>query len=214
MPRIVRAFHGTTLTKARAILSGSGTFLLSTNAHDWLGHGVYFFEESQALALDWARGRVEELKLKGVVDQPAVIAATLDLDRCLDLCDGKWGAALSAVHRKQPATIPLQHGPALKTAAGSDVVIRDVDVHSAFRAYNFADCRVLDQLVANQLAQGRDVPAVRGAFIDGQQLYTNSYLFSRTHVQIAVRDMAIVTNPALVYPPAPAAPLTGAPQGA
>lgn len=203
MPRIVRAFHGTTLSNARAILSGSSPFQPSANAHDWLGHGIYFFEESQTLALDWAVGKVGSLAALGRTEEPAVIGADLQLDDCLDICSGDWGPALSLIHRRLSATLKTQHGPVTTTAAGRHVVLADIQMPGSTWTFNYTDCAVMDAIVRDQQKIGRKITSKRAAFADGSQLYPNSYLLSRTHVQIAVIDLSIVSNAAIVYPTFP-----------
>lgn len=207
MPRIVRAFHGTTLSSARAILSGNSPFRPSANAHDWLGHGIYFFEESQTLALDWAIRRVREAASAGNVEEPAVIGADLQLDDCLDLASADWGPALGLIHQKLAGTVQPQHGPVVTTAAGSQLVLADKPMPGNTFALNFTDCAVVDALVQDQRRLGRRITSKRSAFAYGSQLYQNSYLLSGTHVQIAVMDLSVVFNAVLVYPPSP--PSTG-----
>ena len=78
MPFLVTGYHGCHIDAAKSIVSGNG-FRLSENGYDWLGKGVYFWEDAPNRAGEWARKKFGE---HGVV-----IRASLDLGRCLNLLD-------------------------------------------------------------------------------------------------------------------------------
>src|SRR5690606_9876002 len=64
----------------------------SENAYDWLGHGIYFWENNYQRALQFARD-LKENPPKGkenLIKKPAVLGAVLDLGYCLDLLDSKY----------------------------------------------------------------------------------------------------------------------------
>lgn len=206
MPRTVRAFHGTTLTAARSITSGHAPWRPSANAHDWLGHGIYFFEESLSLAVDWALGVTRQIASLGQIDSPAVIAADIDLTDCVDLCSGKWNANLSQIYSKLSHPIRAQHAPRLTTAAGIDHDIGD-QVTQQVLAHNFTDTAVIDTLCRDLTKNGTPVTCKRAAFSDGDQLYTNSYFFRRTQIQIAALDLSILSNCHVIHP-VPVVPAT------
>jgi hypothetical protein len=58
----------------------------STNDYDWLGSGIYFWEQNLSRAWKWA----EDLARRDKIDTPAVIGAVIDLGNCLNLTDGKY----------------------------------------------------------------------------------------------------------------------------
>jgi hypothetical protein len=84
--RIVTGYHGTSLQTATSILSG-GTFELSQNDYDWLGHGVYFWEHAPYRAWDWAKEKYGS--------DAAVIEAEIRLGHCLDLTDIRYTKAIT-----------------------------------------------------------------------------------------------------------------------
>jgi len=60
--RVVLGYHGCRASVAAALLSGNlsiDEWAPSENAHDWLGHGLYFWEHAPERALEWARRKVE-----------------------------------------------------------------------------------------------------------------------------------------------------------
>lgn len=200
MQRIVRGYHGTTLAVASAIVSRQAVFEPSrTDSDHWLGYGVYFWEENLTRAVQWAYGRVWELARRGIVEQPAVIAADIDLTDCLDLCQPAWNDDIRRLGSTL-AAVPRQHGPIFQSTNGTRVVVQDYEMPPESACYNHADSKIVDVLLA-EVSRTRRVTSKRAAFQSGRQLHSNSYLFEEGHVQIAVIDLAVVKNELLISPP-------------
>ena len=53
--RYALGYHGTSNIGARTMCYGKPHFQFSTNTYDWLGSGVYFFQDAPHRAWDWAR---------------------------------------------------------------------------------------------------------------------------------------------------------------
>ena len=83
-PGIVFGYHGCDESIASQVLNG-GELKPSGNAHDWLGHGIYFWEASPSRALQWAQQNVATPS--DPTRKPAVIGAIIDLGKCLNLID-------------------------------------------------------------------------------------------------------------------------------
>lgn len=77
---MVVGYHGCDAATGRKILAGD-EMLLSEKTYDWLGKGVYFWENDPKRAQEWA----DEKKARGDYDEPFVIGALIDLGNCLDL---------------------------------------------------------------------------------------------------------------------------------
>jgi hypothetical protein len=75
----VYGYHGTSQTKAASILKNG--FLASDNDYNWLGTGIYFFQDAPMRAKQWA--------IEQHPQEPAVICARIQLDNCIDLFDVK-----------------------------------------------------------------------------------------------------------------------------
>jgi hypothetical protein len=54
----VYGYHGTSRTKAMSILNNG--FRVSDNDYDWLGTGIYFFQDAPARAGAWAKEQYPE----------------------------------------------------------------------------------------------------------------------------------------------------------
>ncbi len=164
----VTGFHGTSRASSGSILANG--FDLSRNEYDWLGEGVYFFQDAPLRARDWARERFGR--------EAAVVMATIDLDGCMDLLDIGWQENLTE-------TFHL-----LKSDARRSGVTLPVQSKGAHRL----DASVVDATVDMLRKKGQIVRSVRAAFVEGQPLYPGSALHGRTHIQIAVRDESAITH--------------------
>ena len=67
----VYGFHGCDKSVAKAVLEMKSVMLSSDNDYDWLGSGIYFWEEAPARAYEWAKWKFK--------DDAAVIGAKIRL---------------------------------------------------------------------------------------------------------------------------------------
>ena len=51
---LIIGFHGCDQTVVDKVLAGEENLLASTNDYDWLGNGIYFWENNETRALQWA----------------------------------------------------------------------------------------------------------------------------------------------------------------
>ncbi len=87
-PNLILGFHGCSEDIAHDIITRKKTMKQSTNDYDWLGHGVYFWENNLSRAMSFANEQVtRKQENKEAVIKPAVIGAVIDLGYCLDLLD-------------------------------------------------------------------------------------------------------------------------------
>ena len=170
----VLGYHGCDAAVARKVVSGDDQLLSSTNQHDWLGNGQYFWEDSHSRALRWAKE--EEVKKSGKVHQAAVLGAIIDLGNCLNLIDTEHLGLVQAAH-----TVYLEvcqaTGDAPAQNKGKDLSGR------------YLDCAVFETL--HQLRATNHQPSfdtVRAFFVEGQELYPTADLRSLDHIQICVRN--------------------------
>ena len=161
-------YHGTSVGAARRILSSG--FRSSRNTYDWLGDGIYFFQDAPLRAAEWARARFGA--------DAAVVGAEIDLDGCIDLLDIEWENVIVSGYRKY-----------VRRAARSGVPIPR-QTSGAHR---------LDRAVLNHVAElvstgGMTVRSLRAVFGEGDSMYPGSALLRRSHVQIAVRDAGAIVS--------------------
>jgi len=88
-PIVVTGYHGTTRLVAEQILRDD--FIPSVNEWDWLGHGIYFWQDAPLRAYQWAQ------RLGTDRDPPIVVAAKIRLDGFVDLLDQRGTSILRVV---------------------------------------------------------------------------------------------------------------------
>ena len=180
-PGLVIGFHGCDIDVRDRIVCDNDSLKPSDNNYDWLGNGVYFWENDYERALDFARFLKENPphNKKQKINEPAVIGAVLDLGFCLDLLDSgnlkilKQGYKLLKDLEKQGFEIP-ENVPLIKDG---DLIKRHLD------------CAVIE--IIQQHCKEKDLPlfdSVRAVFFEGKELYPNAGFRDKNHIQIAVRN--------------------------
>lgn len=178
LPNLVIGFHGCDQKVFDAVVTKGKALKSSTNNYDWLGNGIYFWEQNYERGLSWAR---EQAK-RGVIEKPAVIGAVIDLGYCLNLTDSRFIDLLEMEYKlfKEDAEAFGLEMPA-NEGRSSDKLLRKLD------------CAVVEHLHA-RIA---DLPpemgfepfdSVRGLFSEGDPIYQGAGFKKKTHVQICVRN--------------------------
>lgn len=175
-PGLLIAFHGCEEAICNDIVTGKRALKASTNGHDWLGAGSYFWENNFERALDFAQhppGRKE-------IRFPSVLGAVLDLQFCLDLLDTAYLRLVKDSYDTLAfsANTLDREIPVNKRIKGStDLLIRELD------------CAVIENLHFKRVEVGlRPFDSVRGVFVEGDQLYPGAGFHEKSHIQICVRN--------------------------
>lgn len=173
----VLAFHGCDRLVGEDVLSGRTGLLPSENDYDWLGHGIYFWENDPKRAFQYACAiSKERRKTKVRIKTPFVIGAVIDLGHCLDLLDSNSLEILKQgyeILRGTNANLP-RNKPVGKEG---DLLLRHLD------------CAVIQTVHAfNENEENPQYDSVRGAFFEGKDLYPNAGFKEKTHIQICLRN--------------------------
>lgn len=173
---LIIGFHGCDQSVVDKVVAGKEELLASTNDYDWLGNGIYFWENNEARALQWAQ---DASKRKGSsINTPAVIGAVLDLGYCFDLTDSmylqelkKAYFALEKLCKQTRKELPQN----TEIGSSTDKLIRKLD------------CLVIQTVhTLNQDANKQPYDSVRGVFWEGTPLYPDAGFAERNHIQICV----------------------------
>jgi hypothetical protein len=82
---LVIGYHGCDRSLVESVVVRKEDLKPSQNAWDWLGHGIYFWEDSPARALNWAEAEAQRRGSK--IKTPAVLGAVIQLGNCLNLTE-------------------------------------------------------------------------------------------------------------------------------
>jgi hypothetical protein len=156
----------TSLEAAEGILAQG--YATSQNEYDWLGEGVYFFQDAPLRALEWARQR------HGA--DAAVLQSRISLVDSMDLLDIAWFEELTVVHDEFVAAAKRAGLALPRQTSGAHRLDRDV----------------INYLAGVLADKGIVIRSVRAAFFEGKPVYPNSAIYDRAHIQIAVRDTSAI----------------------
>ena len=153
----------------------------STEDHDWLGHGIYFWENDAVRGYQWAKESRKKL------ESPSVVGAVIELGRCLDLTTQTGIEAVRVSYEglrafaEKNGTPISENKDAAKLAVGNKVI-------------RLLDCQVINNLFKIYKEAQTKNPSlqpygtVRSLFPEGEELYPTAGFWSKTHVQVCVRD--------------------------
>ena len=180
--REVDAYHGCSVEVGRRILAGE-PMEPSRRDYDWLGEGVYFWENDSIRAWEWANWKVG----KGDFEEPFVVGAKVDLGKCLDLMSRDSHMALTEAY---DSLIEHYSRRGDKLPFNQKANVDDQDYLLSYR-----DCAVINHLHAYLIETPR-VPfdTVRGVFTEGKRVYPGARFRDKTHIQIAVRDTGLIRD--------------------
>ncbi len=102
-PFEVTAFHSCDRELGMRLLNGSDELRPSHNPWDWLGPGIYFWEQNPSRALTYAEEAArQQQKFSGRIKTPFVIGAIIELGECLNLMEPIYDTVRSPFHEGAP----------------------------------------------------------------------------------------------------------------
>jgi hypothetical protein len=154
---------------------GIENLIPSDNAWDWLGDGIYFWEQNPQRALQYsiecASGQ-QRNKIR--IKTPFVLGALIDLKTCFNLTES---ASISALKKGYDDYIEI-------ASISKEPILQNVGPK------RFLDCAVIKYIhKANQfLDKPLYYDTVRAAFSEGSPVYDGCEIREQTHIQISVRN--------------------------
>lgn len=176
---LVLAYHGCDKTIADKIISTSNKNLRqSNNSYDWLGHGIYFWENSYSRALAYAKAlKKHPERVKSKIIRPAVIGVVLDLGHCLNLLDHDNLELVKSAYTEMSESFKKTKIELPQNTLSKDLLLRKLD------------CAVIEYLHTTYQEESiRPFDSVRGVFSEGESLYPNAGFRAKDHIQICVRN--------------------------
>lgn len=157
MPGLILGFHGCDRSDADNVLAQGKHLGISRNPHDWLGDGIYFWENDPWRALDWANeSKAHPGQSARKVKDPYVIGAVLDLGFCCNFLDFERCAELNRAYQFIKHTYDSSNTPLPENQFGPDKVQRFRD---KLVVKTMHDLRRIQGLIPFQ--------TVRAAFFEG-----------------------------------------------
>ena len=173
---LVIGFHGCDRSVVEKVIAGKIELIASTNDYDWLGSGIYFWENNKERAWLWATELSK--RSNSSIKTPAVIGAVIDLGYCFDLTDSSYLQELKNAYDvlKETCHNLDKELPKNKPIGNSDdLLLRRLD------------CSVVQTaLELNKKANAHPYDSVKGVFWEGQELYPNAGFREKNHIQICV----------------------------
>ena len=178
---IILAFHGCDESLVDEILLGKKTLEQSKNKYDWLGNGIYFWENSPSRALEFANELHKSPNIKKEpIKNPSVIGAVINLGHCLDLLDYQnlvflkdsyslLSTSMDGIGKKLPENKPLNHS--------GDLILKELD------------CAVIESM--HRIIEINNLipfDSIRGVFWEGEEIYPNAGFREKNHIQICIRN--------------------------
>ncbi len=153
-------------------------FKPSENDYDWLGSGIYFWENNPQRALDFAHEAMKRAGSK--IREPFVVGAVVDLGACLDLTTATSIALVRIAYESLRSDFEMAGEPL--PANSKDGLRRKLD------------CLVLNRVRLLQARRQPDalIQTVKGVFMEGDPAYSGGGFAEKTHIQIAVCDASCI----------------------
>ena len=175
-PSIVYGFHGIDKSTAFKILTQEDNFKHSNNKYDWLGYGIYFWENNLERAKQYS---IQDSKrANSSINEPFVLGAVLELGNCLDLLDQKYNDFLKVAYQQLKNDLEAE---GIELPTNKNINSNDFD----FKAREL-DCAVIRYACTLAEDAGAPFDSIRAAFIEGNELYDGAKFYSENHIQLAV----------------------------
>jgi hypothetical protein len=173
---LILGFHGCEKIEQQKLISDPSYIRSSNESFDWLGHGMYFWENNPQRAILWA----EEKEKAGTITEPAIVGAVIDLGRCLDLLDSSNISLLKNCYKlfkleSDKLDKPIPKNIDRPKTKGHDKVLR------------YLDCAVIEYTHSFLKTKGESsYDSVRAAFIEGRPIYDGAGFNEKTHIQLCI----------------------------
>ncbi|MVN90494.1 hypothetical protein [Mucilaginibacter aquatilis] len=189
-PNLVIGFHGCDKSIADKLVANQAVIEKSEKPYDWLGHGMYFWENNLERAWLWAKDKEQ----RGQIKEASVVGAVLQLGNCLDFLDSKYLSLLSVYYKLMVANFealkkPIPKNKDVKQDEHKDKLIRELDcaLIEFMHEQIFSDYQ--QEIVANGgYTNVKLFDSTRGVFTEGGEAFPGSAIQMKSHIQICIRN--------------------------
>lgn len=177
MPNIssgyIIGYHSCDRELGLRLINGTDDLQVSKNDWDWLGEGIYFWEDDPARALQYAtENAAGKQKNQTAAKTPFVIGAVIDLGKCLNLVEVESLEILAEAYIGLSKLIGVAREQ-MPVNKGNNRAL---------------DCAVINYIHQSIIGIEKDAyDSIRCAFPEGDPAFEGSSITARLHVQLCIR---------------------------
>jgi hypothetical protein len=185
-PFQITGFHSCDRDVGLRILNGKESLKPSKNSWDWLGGGIYFWEQNPVRALEYAEESAMGTQYNKVrIKTPFVLGAIIELGTCLNLVEPKSLGIVKVAHDSMIEALN-QTGEKIPENDGSKRKL---------------DCAVIKYLHEIRKRAGEEpFDTIRSPFHESDLLYLTANFSARLHIEICVINPAMIKGYFLPLP--------------
>jgi hypothetical protein len=188
---LIIGFHGCDRSEAQKMVNEPNSFKISDEKYDWLGHGMYFWENNLARAWQWAKERQARKGQSGA--DAAVVGAVIQLGYCCDLVDSRFTAVLKSYFQAmekayKEAGKPLPANQDASKDPHKNKLIRLRDCAAIEYMHARIDERIRADVSKTGFTELKKFDSTRGVFVEGGPIYDGAEIFEKSHIQICIRN--------------------------
>jgi hypothetical protein len=189
-PNLIIGFHGCDEETRDELLNNPNVIKISKEKYDWLGNGMYFWENNYERALQWAKDKGK----RNTIKKPAVIGAVLQLNYCCDFLDSEYintlkyyYSVMETLYRN--AGQPMPTNKDLPSDNHKDKILRELDCSVIEFMHAEIQRQAKEEIQSAGYTAIKIFDSVRGVFTEGGQAFEGSGLFAKSHIQVCVRNL-------------------------
>jgi len=188
-PNLIIGFHGCDDEVKQKLINSSSSIQISQKPYDWLGHGMYFWENNQDRAMEWAVVKEK----RGEIKTPSVVGAVLQLGYCCDLLDSRYVRLLKDYYALMVDSYKamgqnLPENKDLKGDSHKDKILRVLDCRVIEYMHNEIYEHYKDDLLLKGFSDLKIFESTRCVFTEGGPAYAGAGIFEKSHIQICIRN--------------------------
>jgi hypothetical protein len=185
-PFQVTGYHSCNKEIGLKVLLGETQLVASNNPWDWLGPGIYFWEENPDRALEYAINSAQGKQFNKIpIKTPFVIGTPIHLGNCLNLMEPEALTILKEAYKGLIKTLN-EAGKKIPENNGANRVL---------------DCAVLKYVHQTRRNRGElAYDTVRAAFQEGTEVYPTAPFTSQLHIQVCVLNPQMIRGYFLPLP--------------
>jgi len=186
-PYQVIGFHSCEREVGLRVLTGKDHLRPSDNPWDWLGPGIYFWEDNPYRALTYAIGCAQKKqKFSGAIKDPLVLGAIIDLGKCLNLAEPNSVEIIRKAYEHLKAELK-RNGQPMPSNNGANRAL---------------DCAVIKYLHdSNKRDNIPPYDTIRSPYHEGEPIYEHANFTAGLHIEVCVINPAQIIGYFLPQPP-------------